>query len=67
MEPWFPGSCSGRAARPVLLEQDSADQASDGVLVGEDGDDIGAALDLAIGAFRWIGAVDLRPVAPTPP
>src|SRR5215813_7014764 len=31
-------------------------------LVGEDADDVGAALDFAIEAFQWIGAVDLRSV-----
>ena len=32
----------------VLFEQDSADQADDGVLVWEDADDVGTLLDLAI-------------------
>ena len=62
----FQGHVAGALHRPfiVLLEQDGADQAGDGVLVGEDADDVGAALDLAIEAFQWIGAVDLRPVVP---
>lgn len=30
--------------------------------LGEDADDFRAALDLAIEAFQWICAVDLRPV-----
>jgi hypothetical protein len=29
----------------VLLEQDRADEASDGVLIGEDADDVGARCD----------------------
>src|SRR5215472_2242630 len=45
-----------------LLEQDCTDQAGDGSLVGEDADDFGAPLDLAIEAFQWIGTVDLWPV-----
>ena len=46
----------------VLLEQDRADEAGDGGLVGEDADDIGAALDLAVEPFQRIGGVDLGPV-----
>src|SRR5262249_2734277 len=38
------------------------DQAGDGVLVGEDADDVGAALDLAIETLQRIGAVDLGSV-----
>ena len=62
----FQGHVAGALHRPfiVLLEQDGADQAGDGVLVGEDADDIGAALDLAIEAFQRIGAVDLWSVVP---
>lgn len=43
----------------VLLEQDGTDQANDRGLVGEDPDHIGAALDLPVQPFQWIGAVDL--------
>src|SRR6202165_6213384 len=32
----------------VALKQDGADQAGDGFLVGEDADDLGPALDLAV-------------------
>jgi len=46
----------------VLLKQDGTDQAGDRVLIGEDANDFGAALDLAIEAFQWIGAVELRAV-----
>jgi hypothetical protein len=46
----------------VLLEQDGADQAGDSVLIGEDADDVSAALDLAIESFQRIGAVDLGSV-----
>jgi hypothetical protein len=46
----------------VLLGQDGADQAYDRDLVGEDADHIGAALDLPIQPFEWIGAVDLGTV-----
>ena len=48
----------------ILLEQDSADQAGDGICVGEDADDVGAALDLAIESLQRVGGVDLRPVVP---
>jgi len=47
----------------VLLHKDSADEVSDGGLVGEDADDLlGAALDLAVQALERIGGVQLRPV-----
>jgi Transposase len=39
----------------VLLRQDCADEADDRVVLGEDADDIGAALDFAIGALDWVG------------
>jgi len=32
----------------VLFEQDGADQAGNGLLIGEDADNLGAALDLAV-------------------
>ena len=35
----------------VLLKQDGADEADDAVLVGEDADDIGAALEVALGIW----------------
>ena len=55
---------AGPLDRPfiVLLEQDGADQADNGLLIGEDADDLGAALDLAVQPFQRIGRVDLRPV-----
>ena len=46
----------------VLLEQDGADEAGDRLLVREDADDFGSALDLAVEAFQRVGAVDLGPV-----
>ena len=46
----------------VLLEQDGADQADDGGLVGEDADDVGAALDLAVEPLERVGGVQLGPV-----
>ena len=48
----------------VLLEQDRADQAGDGILIGEDANDVGAPLDLAVEPLQRIGGVDLRPVIP---
>src|SRR5271156_608906 len=57
---------AGPLDRPfiVLLEQDGADQADNGLLIGEDADDLGAALDLAVQPFQRIGRVDLGPVVP---
>ena len=46
----------------VLLEEQGADEAHDGGLVGEDADDIAAALDFAIEAFEWVRAVQLGAV-----
>jgi len=46
----------------VLLEQDCADEPDDGVLIGEDADDLGALLDLAIDAFERVGRVQLGAV-----
>jgi hypothetical protein len=43
----------------VLLEQDGTDQAGDG-----DADNLGAALDLTVQSYQWIGRVDLGPVVP---
>ena len=34
------------------------------MLVGEDADDLGAALDLAVEPLQRIGGMDLRPVIP---
>ena len=61
--------CHSRGGRPVhrfvavanvppllkLLEQDGTDQTGGGSLVGEDADNVGAPLDLAIEAFQRIG------------
>jgi len=38
----------------VLFEQDRADEPGDGGLVGEDADDLGAALDLAVEALERV-------------
>ena len=46
----------------VGLEQHCTDQADDRALVGEDADDIGAALDLLVEAFNRVGAVALAAV-----
>ena len=54
----FQGHVAGALDGPfiVLLEQDGADEADDGGLVGEDADDLGAALDLAVEALERVGA-----------
>ena len=46
----------------ILLQQQGADEPDDGVVVGKDTDDIGAAFDLAIEPFERVGGVDFRPV-----
>ena len=43
----------------VLFEQDGTDETPDGGLVGEDADDLGAPLDLAVEALDRVAAVDL--------
>ena len=60
----FQGHVAGALDGPlvVLLEQDGADEADDGGLVGEDADDLGAALDLAVEALERVGRVQLGPV-----
>ena len=51
----------------VLFEEDGADEACDGGLVGKDADDLGAALDLAVDPLEGIGnryeflGADVRP------
>src|SRR5215203_1515778 len=49
----FQGDVAGSLDGPfvVLLEQDCADEPGDGGFVGEDPDDVGAALDLAVEAL----------------
>lgn len=44
------GDAAGTLHGPfiILLQEDCAGQAGDGGLVGEDADDLGAALDLAV-------------------
>jgi len=53
----FQGDVAGSLHGPfvVLLEQDCADEPGDGGLVGEDPDDVGAALDLAVEALERVG------------
>ena len=60
----FQGHVASTLDRPfvVLLEQDRPDQTDDGVLVGEDADDIGAPLDLAVEALDRVGRVQLGAV-----
>ena len=44
-----------------LLGQDGADEADDGIPVGEDPDDVGAAADLAVEPFGGVVRPDLAP------
>ena len=44
------------------LEHERADEADDGVVVGKDPDDVGAALDLAVDALKGVCRRDLWPV-----
>lgn len=46
----------------VLFQQDGSDQTGDGLPVGEDLHDVGAALDLAIETFDGVVGPDLGPV-----
>jgi hypothetical protein len=46
----------------VLLEQDGADRAGNGFLIGEDVDDLGAARDLAVQPLQRIDRMDLGSV-----
>ena len=48
----------------VLLHQDCSDEAYDGVVVWEDSDDVGSALDLAVGSLDGIGRADFVPMLP---
>jgi hypothetical protein len=45
----------------VLLGQDSTDESDEGVAVGEDPHDVGAAADLPVEAFLWVVRPDLAP------
>jgi len=47
-----------------LFEQQRADEANDGIIVGEGADDLGASLDLAIEAFDGL-ATGIRFLVPT--
>ena len=48
----------------VLFGQDGADEAGDGVAVGEDSDDVGAAADFFVQAFVGVDApMDCQAVA----
>src|SRR6266536_2562689 len=64
---WFPTPRSARRrARStalnspfvILLKQQGPDEAGDGAFIGEDADNIGAALDLAVEAFERVDGVD---------
>ena len=48
----------------VLLEQDGSDQAGDGLPVGEDLDNVGAALDLTVELLDGVAAAGSWPGAP---
>jgi hypothetical protein len=58
---WFPGSCSGRAGRPIRRSAPggSRRRGNNRRIVGEDADDLGASLDLAVEALDRIGRVQL--------
>ena len=56
----LPGALNGPFV--VLLEQEGADQTDDRVVVGEDTDHVGPALDLTVETLDRIRAVELGPV-----
>ena len=53
----FQGHVAGALDGPfiVLFQKDSPDEADDGLVVGEDADDLGAALDLTVDALDRVG------------
>jgi hypothetical protein len=53
----FRGDVAGTLDRPfiVLFEQDGADEAGDGGFIGEDANNLGTALDLAVEPFERVG------------
>ncbi len=54
----FPASCNGPLdGQFVALFQDCADEPDDGVVVGEDADDLGPPFDLAVEPFEPVGGV----------
>ena len=65
----------GMSLDPTMIA--TRHEANDGIHVGEDGDHVGAPLDLAVEALEWVGRVQLPPVVlgkghspyrrPTPP
>jgi hypothetical protein len=55
-------TCSLDRPFVVLFEQDGTDETPDGGFVGEDADDLGAPLDLAVQPFDRIGGVQLGPM-----
>ena len=61
---WFPDYVSTALNRPfvILFEQQRTHEPGGGILVGEDTDDIGAPLDLAVEAFERIDGVDFPPM-----
>jgi len=46
----------------VLLDRDAGGESQQRAVVEEDADDVGAAADLAVGAFERFGGADLAPV-----
>ena len=56
------GATFGDLPLVVLLDDDRGDEAVDGSVVGEDADDVRAALDLTVHAFEWVSGPDLAPV-----
>ena len=54
----------GHSPLVVLLDQDGADQAQDGFVVGKDAHHVGAPLDLLVDPLQRIGGVDLRSMLP---
>ena len=53
----FQGHVAGPLHGPliVLFEEDGTDEPDDGLVIGEDADDLGAALDLAVDVLDPVG------------
>jgi hypothetical protein len=58
----FQGHVAGALDGPlvVLFEEDGTDEANDGLVVGEDADDLGAALDLTVDALDRAPTTSVR-------
>jgi hypothetical protein len=59
------GEVAAVADLPVVvdLDQHRSGEAEQGGWIGKDSDDVGAAFDLPVGTFQWVGRPDLLPMS----